>query len=50
VVDGAIVPAFRAVQIIERDVTPRIVVHGAHDVRVEGLDVAQLAELLRRLA
>ena len=28
----------------------RIVVHGPHGVRVEGLDVAGVAELLRRLA
>lgn len=51
---GAIVPGFRAVQLAHEHavevVGSGVVVHGAHGVRIEGLDVAQLAELLRRLA
>jgi transposase len=42
-------PRFMPVAVVEERAS-RIVVHGPHGVRVEGLDVAGVAELLRRLA
>ena len=42
-------PRFVPVSVVEEP-AGRIVVHGPGGVRVEGLDVASLAELLRRLA
>jgi hypothetical protein len=42
-------PRFVPVAVVEER-AGRIVVHGPHGVRVEGLDLAGVAELLRRLA
>ncbi len=42
-------PRFVPVTVVEGP-GGRVVVHGPHGVRVEGLDVAGVAELLRRLA
>jgi hypothetical protein len=42
-------PGFVPVTVVEGP-ADQIVVRGPHDVRVEGLDVAGVAELLRRLA
>ncbi len=42
-------PRFVPVTVVE-GAGGRVVVHGPHGVRVEGLDVAWVAELLRRLA
>lgn len=45
------VPSFVPVSIVgDATAAPRIVVHGPGGVRVEGLDLAAVAELLRRLA
>lgn len=45
----AVVP-FRAVHVASTPPEPRLVVHGPGGVRVEGLTLADAAELLRRLA
>jgi hypothetical protein len=42
-------PGFVPVTVVDGP-PDQIVVHGQHGVRVEGLDLARLAELLRRLA
>jgi transposase len=52
---GAVKPEFRQVALKQGEVAvgvtgSALVVHGPGGVRVEGLDVAGLAELLRRLA
>ena len=43
-------PAFRRVQVVEQQPKRRLTVHGPCGLRVEGMALEQLAELLRRLA
>jgi hypothetical protein len=43
-------PAFVPVTVEAAPTAAGVVVHTAHGLRIEGLDVAALAELLRRLA
>ena len=47
--DDMPVPAFRTVQVEEAPARPALVLHGPAGLRIEGLDIAGLAELLRRL-
>ena len=48
---AAALPRFVPVSVVaETPATSRIIVHGPGGVRVEGLDLAGVAELLRRLA
>lgn len=43
-------PGFVPVRVVDEPASARIVVYGPGGLRVEGLDLAALAELLRRLA